>query len=314
MTAPLPGATRLPRNEFLTPILESLDGYRESIGDAEATAAYLQDLPPIPTVPPAPGPVTDKWQRAEDERDAALDKRERWRNRAWGRQRAAIAEHNSILTANLDDVLRRLHLRLVEVLLTATPAANSLIAAGIDTPGEAIDRGRVAEWQQLQAAWPHYDLLRSSQEALMLHVAPNRIWMSAKPSLDGEPPSNLLWIKNLPALWPDWRERGRTRQQFTIQGSSPRPEPWSRPEGAEFLLWGFKAKAVHWIPTTAEFDETFGPNRQHFTIDDDDTEQSDDSAIFDSLLWGPQEAERKRQAQANEKSTSFKGMPPPILA
>lgn len=310
MTAPLPGAFRLPRNRFLSPIVDGLDGYPEALDDAEAISAYLRDLPPIQRVPPAAGAVTEDWQRAEDERDAALEKRERWRNRALGRQRAAIAGVNSILTANVDHVLNQLHLRLVEVLLKAAPDAEALIAAGVDTAEQAIEHGLVSEWSRLQQeVWPDYQMLRGAQEALHLHVAPKRIWMSARPSIDDEDPATLLWLKNLPQLWPDWRERGRSLPQFTMQGSPPRPEPWPRPDGAEFLVWSFKAGAEHWIPDAKRYDEEFGPNRRHFTIDDDDeSEQSDDDTTFDSLLMGPLLVEQRRQTQP------FKGPPPPIMA
>jgi hypothetical protein len=315
MTAPFPGAIRLPLNKFLTPIVESLDGYKEAINDAEQIAAHLRGLPPIPRVPPAPGPVTFEWQITEDERDADAERVTKWRNRALSRQRARIAEHRSILTANVDHILRLLNLHLLDVVLKAAPDAEVLIAAGVDNADQAIEQGLVPEWSRLQReSWTDYDTLRGSQEFLHIHVAPQRIWMSARPSLDGEDPASTLWFKNMPQLWPDWRERGRTRQQFTIQGSSPRPEPWPRPDGAEFLIWSFKAKAEHWIPDTKQFDEAFGPQRRPVADDDDDPQQRDDESVYDSLLFGPLEAERKRQAQAQERSTSFKSYPPPILA
>jgi hypothetical protein len=232
-----------------------------------------------------------------------------------GRQRAAIAAGNSILAVNVDHVLRRLHLHLLEVLMTAAPDAEALNAADVDNADQAIEHGLVAEWSQLREAWLDYRLLRDSQEAIHLHIAPDRIWVSARPSIDGEDPASLLWIKNLPSLWPDWRERGRSRPQFTMTGPQPRPEPWPKPDGAEFLVWSFKAGAEHWIPDTKQYDEEFGPQRRQTANDDDAPQQSDDdSSTFDSLLYGPLEAERKRQAQAKESSTSFKGMPPPILA
>jgi hypothetical protein len=314
MTAPLPGAIRLPRSRFLTPIVDSLDGYREALDEAEAINTYLQSVPPIPSAPPTSGPVNDEWQLAEDERGAEAERATRWRNRALSRQRGAIAAVNSIVTANVDHILRLLHLHLLEVVSKAAPDAEALIAAGVDNADQAIERNLVAEWSRLaRDAWPDYDTLRGSQEFLHIHVAPQRIWMSARPSLDGEDPASLLWFKNLPELWPDWRERGRTRQQFTIQGSSPRPEPWARPSGPEFLLWTFKAQAAHWIPDTKQFDEAFGPQRRH-ADDDDAPQQHDDESVYDSLLFGPLEAERKRQTQAQERSTSFKSHPPPILA
>ena len=313
--APLPGLTRLPRNRFMTPIVEGLDGYREALDEAEAINAHLRDLPPpIPRVP-APGPVTVEWQRKEDELDADAERLTRWRNRALSRQRARIAEHNSLLTTNVDHILRQLNLHLLDVVSKAAADAEVLIAAGVDNADQAIGGGLVAEWSRLQReAWPDYDILRSSQEFLHIHVAPQRIWMSARPSLDGEDPANLLWFRNLPELWGDWRERGRTRPQINLTGPSPRPEPWPRPDGAEFLLWSFKAGAQHWIPTVREFDEEFGPGRRQVADDADAPQQlDDDSSVFDSLLWGPQEAARQRQAEANERSTAFEGMPPPIL-
>lgn len=199
-----------------------------------------------------------------------------------------------------------------------------LIAAGVDTADKAIEHGVVPEWSRLaQDAWPDYQTLRDSQESLALHIAPTRMWVSATPSIDGEDPANLLWFRNLPELWPDWRERGRTRSQINLTGPTPRPEPWPRPDGVEFLLWSFKAQAEHWIPTTKEFDETFGPNRQHFTIDDDDESQpDDDSSPYDSMLIGPLLVERERQMQTvggdpasdtshnlEERPQSFKGHP-----
>ena len=117
-------------------------------------------------------------------------------------------------------------------------------------------------------------------------------------------------------MWPDWRERGRTRAQFTITGSPPRPEPWPRPDGAEFLIWSFKSSAEHWIPDTKQYDEQFGPRRRHVADDADAPQQlDDDSSAFDSLLFGPLEVERQRQRQrqAKESSTAFESMPPPIL-
>jgi len=312
--APLPGATRLPRNKVLTPILEALDGYREALDDAELAAAHLRELLPIPREPSAAPPCTAEWHRDEDENDTVAEKLDRWRNRALGYQRHAIAVHNSILTANLDHILNQLHLRLVEVLLTAAPDAEALIAAGVDTAEQAIEADHVPEWSRLQQeTWPDYAMLRGSQESIHLHVAPDRIWMSARPSIDGEDPASLLWFKNLPQLWPDWRERGRTRPQFTITGSPPRPEPWPRPDGAEFLIWSFKAGAEHWIPDTKQFDEEFGPRRQQLLDNLDAPQQPDDeSSPFDSLLYGPLEAERQRQTQAAD--TSFEGHPPPIFA
>ena len=80
-------------------------------------------------------------------------------------------------------------------------------------------------------------------------------------------------------------------------------------DGAEFLVWSFKAGAEHWIPDTKRFDEEFGPNRRHFAIDDGNAPQSDaDSSPYDSLLMGPLLREQQRQTQP------FKGHPPPILA
>jgi hypothetical protein len=295
MIAPLPGATRLPRNKFLTPIVEALDGYREALDEAEA--------------------INDKWQLAEDKRDEDAERVTRWRNRALSRQRARIAEHNSILTANVDHILRLLNLHLLEVILKAAPDAEALIAARVDNADQAIEHGLVPEWSRLQQeAWPDYDVLRGSQEFLHIHVAPQRIWMSAQPSLDGEDPASLLWFKNLPQLWPDWRERGRTSPQINLTGPAPRPEPWPRPDGAEFLVWSFKSKAEHWIPGLKQFDQEFGPKGHQVADNDNDPQQHDDESAYDSLLFGPLEAERKRQTQAQERSTSFKGHPPPILA
>lgn len=292
MTLPLPGATHLPPNKFTTPIVDSLDGYTEALAEAQAIADYLRTLPLIPTVPTTPGPVSDDWQRAEDERDAALERHERWRNRASGRQQAAIRAANSLLHSNLDHILNQLHLRLIETLLKATPNLKALVAAGVDTADQAIETGLVAEWARLaQDTWPDYAMLRQSQEFLHLHIASTNIWRSARPSFDGEDPASLLWIKNLPELWPDWRERGRTRPALTLTGGPPRPEPWPRPDGPEFLLWAFKAGAVHWIPDTREFREQFS-NRQHEITNTDDEPQDDEP----------------------QRPHSFRGLPPPILA
>jgi hypothetical protein len=313
MTPPLPSAIRLPRNKFITPIVEALPGYRAALDDADAAGKYLRELAPIPDVPLAP--IGDDWQLAEDEHDTARARYDRWRNRAISRQNNAIASANSMLHVHVDAVLRELNLYLREVLARVEPDAEVLIAAGVDTADKAIETGLVPEWSRLQQeAWPDYRTLRDSQEAIALHIAPQRMWITARPSIDGEDPANLLWIKNLPELWPDWRERGRTRPQFTITGPTPRPEPWPRPDGAEFLLWAFKAQAEQWIPTMKEFDEAFVARRQQVAGTEDESEQSDDSSPFDSLLFGPLEVERQRQAQAKESSTSFKGHPPPILA
>ena len=171
----------------------------------------------------------------------------------------------------------------------------ALVAAGVDNAEQAIENKLVAEWARLQqSTWPDYAMLRSSQEFMHLHIAPTNIWRSARPSLDGEDPASLLWLKNLPELWPDWRERGRTQPTFKIQGDPPRPEPWSRPDGPEFLLWAFKAAAQHWIPSTREFREEFS-NRRHELTNIDDEPQDDDT-------------------RDNVALPSFKGLPPPIMA
>lgn len=199
------------------------------------------------------------------------------------------------------------------MLLKAAPDAKALIAAGVDTAELAIEHGFVAEWSRLREASLEYGLLRGNQETIHLHIAPGRIWKSARPSFDGEDPASLLWFRNLPDLWPDWRDRGRARPHMNLTGVAPRPEPWPRPDGPEFLLWSFKVRADHWIPDTKQFDEQFGPRRQRVTDDDAPEQSDDDSSIFDSLLYGPLEVERQHQAQANELSTSFKGHPPPML-
>jgi hypothetical protein len=295
MALPLPGATHLPPNKFATPIVESLDGYADSVAEAQAIGEYLKTLPVIFTAPITPGPLDDKWQAAEDKRDADIERRERWRNRALGRQQAAIRAANALLHNNLDHLLNRLHLHLVDVLLTATPDMTALVTAGVDNADQAIEHELVAEWARLQqSTWHDYELLRSSQEFLMLNIASDTIWRTATPSFDGEPPASLLWLKNLPELWTDWRERGRTRPTFTIQGDPPRPEPWPRPNGPEFLLWAFKAGAQHWIPATREFREEFS-NRQHEITNTDDEPQDDET-------------------RDNNSARSFPGLPPPIMA
>lgn len=304
MTAPFPAAIRLPANKFLTPILENLPGYRAALDDAEAAGNYLRSIAPIPDVPLAP--ISDDWQRAQDDHATARAQWERWRNRAMSRQNAAIASARSVLYAHVDTLFQELHAHLREVLARAEPDAEVLIAAGVDTADKAIEHSLVPEWSRLQQdRWPDYQMLRDSQESLAMHFAPTRMWQTSTPSIDGEPPASLLWFRNLPELWPDWRERGRTRPQFTVTGSPPRPEPWPRPDGAEFLLWAFKAQAQHWIPTPKEFDEALRARRQQVTDEDGATESDDDSSAYDSAMMGPLYVQSRR---------AFQGHPPPILA
>jgi hypothetical protein len=311
-TAPAPGAIRLPRSKFLAPIIESLDGYTDALDDAETIDDYLRNLRPIPPVPAgvALGPL-EEWQLAEDERDAAVEKLERHRNRALVRRCGAIAESSSILRANCDHILRLLNLHLLEVIAKCAPDAEVLIAAGVETADDAIKRDLVAEWQRLQQeTWPDYRRLRDDQEAVMLHLAPDRIWRSARPSIDGEPPATTLWFRNLPQLWPDWRERGRTRPQVTLMGPPPRPEPWPKPDGAEFLLWSFRVGAEHWIPDTKQYDEEFGPRRQQVA---DNAELAARRAQFDELAAQSESDDEPYRSMMIGQPNSFRGMPPPIL-
>jgi hypothetical protein len=293
---PLPGATHLPPNKFTTPIVESLDGYREAIDEAQGIGDYLTTLPIISTTVVTPGPVTDKWQQAEDKRDADDERRQRWRNRALSRQQVAIKTANGILLHNVDDILNQLHLRLVDVLLTAEPDLKALVAEDICTADQAIEHGLVEPWARLaQTTWPDYRTLRDSQEWVHLHIAPDTIWRSARPNeFDSEDPASLLWLRNLPELWPDWRNGGRSRPEYRIDGRTPRPEPWAKPHGPEFLLWAHQAGATHWIPDTRQFRELFAERRQQVSDDVDEPEEQDDDTR-DNSEW-------------------FRGLPPPIMA
>jgi hypothetical protein len=265
MTAPSAAAIRLPRNKFLTPTVEALTGYQSAVEEAASAASYIRNMAPIPPVAAGLtyGPVSDEWQQAEDQRDETLAKYERWRKRALVRQRTALAESSSILRSNVDRVLHQLGQHLQELLTQATPDAEALSAAGVSNANTAIERGLVAQWQQLQQdIWPDYQMLRDSQEAWHLNVAPQRYWASSRPAIDGESPATLLHIRDLPQRWPDWRNRGRTRPQINLTGPPPRPEPWPQPDGAEFLLWAIKNSVPLWIPTTKEYDEAFSQPRQ----------------------------------------------------
>jgi hypothetical protein len=303
MTAPSPAVIRLPRNKFLGPIVDALPGYREALEGAQSADEFLQNMPAVPKVPAelAAGPVSAEWHTAEDERDAAIATHEKHRQRTLNRKNAAIGQTNSVLRGNVDLILRQLHLNLQELLAKAALDAQALIAAGVETASHAIQSDHVAEWQRLhQDICPDYELLRDCQDAVHMHVAPARYWRSARPAVDGEDCASLLHIKNLPALWPDWRQRGRTSARINVDGSTTRPEPWPKPSGPEFLLWAFTSHAELWIPTTREFDAEFGPAKDQPAVPDD-AQLAARRAEFDALdqlLIGPHQANVQRQRQA----------------
>ena len=304
MPAPSPAVIRLPRNKFLAPIVDALPGYREALEAAQSADDFLRNMPAVAKVPAelAAGPVSAQWHAAEDERDAAIATHEKHRQRTLSRKNAAISQSGSVLRGAVDVLLRQLHVNLRDLLAKAAPDAEALIAAGVGTASKAIQFDRVAEWRRLERdICADYDLLRDSQDAIHQHVAPARYWRSARPAVDGEDCANLLHIKNLPALWADWRQRGRTNARVNLDGSTTRPEPWPKPSGPEFLLWAFTSHAELWIPTTREFDAEFGQRNDTPTAVADDAQLAARRAEFDALnqlLIGPHQANVQRQRHA----------------
>jgi hypothetical protein len=303
MTLPLIGG--MPNVDCLQLAVAALPGYRQAVDTASACDQWLSTPPELPTVDPELAEhITEEWLTAERARENALTDYEARRRIVQSRRELAANQAQSIFNTGADLILGVLQDELTKLLNRAAGVLPEL--GGATTPAEAIATDAGAAWKQFGALSDEYSELRSAQTFVMLRASVG-LWRSCTPSLPSEDHCNLAFIRNIDELWPNWRQYGLDRRRVDLSDNATpaRDQPWPADSGPELLVWLLTSDAEAWIPTTKQLRELF--NERNAAPEDVPEQQSDDdSSVFDSLLIGPLEVERKRQAQAAQSARQRK--------
>jgi hypothetical protein len=130
----------------------------------------------------------------------------------------------------------------------------------------------------------------------------------------------LCYLRNLDALWPNWRQHGLKTETINLssRATPARDEPWPGDSGPELLAWLINSDAEPWLPTTRQLREFFDERNAPAPTEAPPQDPDDEKSVFDSLLFGPQEAERKRQmaraAAQRRKTPNYSRVATPIAA
>ena len=267
MTAPTQLATklRLPDN-IRRRAVDKLAGYEDALERAEHAGCELRNLTPPPPIPAELDPsscgrITQDCRAAVLEYEASVAKYAQEQQLIRRFEQQANGEERSILTSGVNTLLRDLGCELKPVLAETSRLVDELGPAA--TASQAIQLNVTKAWQKLQDKGDHIAKLYSEADWLYLNIAPRRCWTSATPLLGAEGHCNLLHIRNLHQLFPDWHQPGLHTRQINVDGSRTRPEPWPVDDySPDFLIWAIKADAELWIPTLPEFDELFRQLRE----------------------------------------------------
>lgn len=275
----------------------ALPGYREALAEAEAADHWLKTAPQLPAVDPALAEhITDAWIDAERARETAIADYEARRRIVQSRRERAASRAQSIFIGGVDLILGSLQNDLTALLERVTQALPEL--GGATTAEQAIAADAGAAWKQLTALADDYDALRQAQTFVMIRGSVS-LWQSSTPQFPGEDHANEAFIRNIAELWSNWRQPGLNRSRIDLSDNVTRgrDEPWPADHGPELLIWLVNSDAQPWIPTGKQLRELWA-ERNAPPIDDAPPESADNESRFDSLLYGPLEVERKRQAAA----------------
>lgn len=292
----IPLLAGIPAIEPLQLACAALPGYREALELATEADQWLKKQPTLPTVdPPLAAHVTDEWLAAERARETALAEYEARRRIVQTRLHEEANRAQSIFNSGVDLILGALQNDLTELLGDAERLVAEL--DGATTPAEAIANDVGAAWRQLTDSADEYQTIRHAQEFVMLRASTS-LWKSCTPSLPGESHANLAYIRNLGAVWPNWRQHGLNREVIDLNSRArpARDEPWPADSGPELLVWLLTSGAEAWCPTTRQLRELLNERDAPRPADVPPERPNDESSVHDSLLIGPLEAERKRQA------------------
>jgi hypothetical protein len=242
------------------------------------------------------GRVTDEWVDAVKAHAAAIDESTLRRNIVVQQKQQAANQASQLVASGADLVLRTLQTDLTELLGLVADIIPDL--NGATTPAEAIAKDAGAAWKELTDLASKYQDIRVSQSWLMMRAS-SQTWRNCSPDLPGEDHANIAFIKNVDDIWPAWRKGGPNMSTvFVGPGAAPnmRHEPWPAEQySADMLLWLVTSDAEPWLPTMRELRQMWAErDTPPEPPQPDDGDESSD--IHDSLLWGPQDAERKRQA------------------
>lgn len=289
MTTPPQVATmlRMPENPYLKRAAEALPGYREALELLADADEYLRNIsaPQKDSAeldPLRSGTISPEWHDALDAAEAAAARYEKHRHRTLTIKQRAIGRATSILTSGVNLMLCALDDELTRLKSEVKDVERRL--GGASTSDEAIALGVAPDWRKLQADLaPEYATLRDAQTYLLLNVAPRSYWTSCRPPLGGENHASVAWIRNLPQLWPDFRQPGLSSTRINLDGSQHREEPWPTDDGPQFLLWAIRSGAELWIPTLRQIDQLFRDLRQRDNPDSDQPAQPDAEHYFDRI-------------------------------
>jgi hypothetical protein len=291
----------IPNLEPLQIAVCALPGYRQALETATAADQWLKEQPALPPVDPAlRAAINDQWVDAERARETALAEHEARRKIVQTRLHEEANRAQSIFNTGIDLILGALQQDLSRILGDAERLVAQLDGASTATMAIAGDVGPA--WQQLTELSDEYQTLRQAQQ-FVLARAPIQIWKSCTPELPGESHANQAYLKNIGELWRNWRQPGLRSRRINLSDNvtAVRDEPWPADSGPELLVWLVTSDAEPWCPTTKQLREMWN---ERPTADDkqpDDEQQDDESERYKSLLYGPLEVERKRQAAAAQR-------------
>jgi hypothetical protein len=250
--------SREPMTQRVAAIEQAALGAEYSTAQKIAAAAQLlaaQMKPPAPptaTDPFTAGEITEEWidqtievqmtlQRLEKRRGVLLTLAGNARNRV---QSAHSAAHSRIL-AGLHDELQTL-------LADVRDVSDEL--GDIATATQAIANDAGPQWKRLAQLADDYAELRSAQ---LGHMSSEVIHASA-PRYPGEPHATDLYLRNLDAIWPQWRQGGGNQHVITLNVNAnaheQRHEPWPI-DSTEQLLWLVRSDAEPWVPNEHQLDQ-----------------------------------------------------------
>lgn len=294
MMLPLIGG--IPNITQLQFAVAALPGYREALAEVQAADEWLKTAPQLPAVDPALAEhITDAWIDAERARDTAIAEYEARQKIVQARRERAVSRAQSIFVGGVDLILGSLQNDLTALLKRVAKVVPEL--GGATTAEQAIAADAGATWKRITELADAYAELRSAQEFVMLRGSVS-LWQSSTPQFPGEDHANQAFIRNIDDLWPNWRQPGLSRRRMDLSDNvkRARDEPWPADRGPELMIWLVTSDAEPWIPTGKQLRELWA--ERNAPIEDDAPQDPDDESRFDSLLFGPLEAERKRQAQA----------------
>jgi hypothetical protein len=184
---------------------------------------------------------------------------------------------------------------------------------GATTAAQAIDADAGAVWKRITELADDYSALRQAQTFVTLRGSVS-LWQSSAPQFPGDDHANEAFLRNIGQLWGNWRQPGMSRSRIDLSDNARRARTLAGRPRPELLIWLVTSAAEPWIRTGRQLRELWA--ERNAPVEDDAPQDTDDDTIHDSLLWGPQEAERKRQvkAAARQAKPAYDRIAPPIKA